>query len=289
MSASAKKKLIPYLFLMPFLILFVMFMVYPTFYSLAISFMRYRAGKFEWVGLANFKFLINDSVFLKSIANTFLILIIQVPIMTIAATILASLLNMGNLRGKSLFRMFVFMPILIDAVSYSIIFSLLFNNNEGGFINGIIMALGGQPLEWMNNGWLAKIVIVTAVTWRWTGYNMIMILGGLQNISSDLYEAAAIDGAGKVKQFLAITIPGVKPVLLFSVVLSVTGVLQLFTEPNLITHSGPSNETLTIVQYLYNVGFKQFNFGVSAAGAYILAIMVGILTWIQLKVTKEED
>lgn len=289
MSASAKKKLIPYLFLMPFLILFVMFMVYPTFYSLAISFMRYRAGKFEWVGLANFRFLINDSVFLKSIANTFLILIIQVPIMTIAATILASLLNMGNLRGKSLFRMFVFMPILIDAVSYSIIFSLLFNNNEGGFINGIIMALGGQPLEWMNNGWLAKIVIVTAVTWRWTGYNMIMILGGLQNISSDLYEAAAIDGAGKVKQFLAITIPGVKPVLLFSVVLSVTGVLQLFTEPNLITHSGPSNETLTIVQYLYNVGFKQFNFGVSAAGAYILAIMVGILTWIQLKVTKEED
>lgn len=289
MKASAKRKLTPYLFLAPFLILFIMFMVYPTFYSLAISFMRYRGGNFEWVGLANFKFLISDSVFLKSIVNTFTILIIQVPIMTVAATILASLVNMGNLKGKGMFRMFVFMPILIDAVSYSIIFSLLFNNNEGGFINGIIMALGGQPLEWMNNGWLAKLVIVTAVTWRWTGYNMIMILGGLQNISADLYEAAAIDGAGKVKQFLAITIPGVKPVLLFSVVLSVTGVLQLFTEPNLITHSGPSNETLTIVQYLYNVGFKQFNFGVSAAGAYILAIMVGILTWIQLKVTREED
>lgn len=288
MNVCMKKKLTPYLFLMPFLILFIVFMVYPTFYSLAISFMRYRTGKFEWVGLANFKFLLSDSVFLKSIANTFIILIIQVPVMTVAAAILASLLNMGNLRGKGIFRMFIFMPILIDAVSYSIVFSLLFNNNEGGFINGIIVSLGGQPLEWMNNGWLAKIVIVTAVTWRWTGYNMIMILGGLQNISSDLYEAAAIDGAGKIKRFFAITIPGVKPVLIFSVVLSVTGVLQLFTEPNLITHSGPSNETLTMVQYLYNIGFKQFNFGVSAAGAYILAIMVGVLTWIQLKVTKED-
>jgi lactose/L-arabinose transport system permease protein len=288
MNKAIKRKAIPYLFLTPFLLLFAMFMVYPTLYSLAISFMRYKVGKFEWVGLANFKFLLSDSVFLKSIWNTFLILMIQVPIMTIAAVILASFLNMKRIRCKAFFRMFVFMPILIDAVSYSIVFSLFFNNNEGGLINGLLNALGAGPMEWMNNAWLAKIVIITAVTWRWTGYNMIIILGGLQNISADLYEAASIDGAGKIRQFFSITIPGVKPVLMFSIVLSVNGVLQLFTEPNLITHSGPSNETLTIVQYLYNVGFKQFNFGVSAAGAYILAIMVGVLTWIQLRVTRED-
>lgn len=204
------------------------------------------------------------------------------------AVVMANFLNNKMMRLKSMFRMFIFMPILIDAVSYSIVFSLFFNNNEGGLINSLLGIFGASPLAWMNDGWLAKIVIMIAVTWRWTGYNVVMILGGMQNISEELYEAASIDGATKFKQFFAITLPGVKPVLLFSLVNSVNGVLQLFTEPNLITHSGPSNETLTVVQYLYNIGFKQFNFGVSAAGAYVLAIIVAILTIIQLRVTKEE-
>lgn len=288
MKSSLEKKIVPYIFILPFLALFCIFMIYPTFYSLVISFMRFKAGSFNWVGLANFKFLLSDTVFLKSILNSFIILIIQVPIMTVAATVLASLLNIPALKFKGMFRLLIFMPILIDAVSYSIVFSLFFNNNEGGLINSFIGLFGIKPLLWMNNGWLAKMVIVIATTWRWTGYNMVMILGGMQNISADLYEAASIDGASRIKQFFSVTIPGVKPVLIFSVVLSVNGVLQLFTEPNLITHSGPSNETLTIVQYLYNVGFKQFNFGVSAAGAYLLAIMVGLLTWLQMKITKDD-
>lgn len=127
-----------------------------------------------------------------------------------------------------------------------------------------------------------------AMTWRWTGYNTVIILGGLQNIPMELYEAAAIDGASTGKQFWNITIPGIKPVLLFSVILSVTGTLQLFTEPYLLTYGGPVNETLTIVQYLYKVGFKTFNFGAASAGSYVLAIMIGILTFLQLKVTKED-
>lgn len=288
MKSSLEKKIVPYVFILPFLGLFSVFMIYPTFYSVVISFMRFKGGAFNWTGIANFKFLLNDTVFLKAILNTFIILIIQVPIMTIAAIILASLLNIATLKLKGLLRLFVFMPILIDSVSYSIVFSLFFNNNEGGLINSFIGIFGIGPLLWMNDGWLAKIVIVAAATWRWTGYNMVMILGGMQNIGMDLYEAASIDGASRLRRFFSITLPGVKPVLVFSVVLSVNGVLQLFTEPNLITHSGPSNETLTIVQYLYNVGFKQFNFGVSAAGAYILAIMVGILTWLQMKVAKDD-
>ena len=123
---------------------------------------------------------------------------------------------------------------------------------------------------------------------RSTGYNAIIILSGLQNISADLYEAASIDGATRIEQFFKITLPCVKPVLLFSVILSVNGILQLFTEPNLITGGGPVNGTLTIVQYLYNSGFVAFNYGVASAGAYILATMIGVLTFIQMKVTKED-
>lgn len=276
------------MFLLPFLAFFAAFMVFPTLYALVISFMRYKGGSFSFVGLNNFKYLFSDNMFLKSLVNTFIIMLIQVPVMTMLAVVLANFLNNKLLRGKGLFRMLIFMPILIDAVSYSIVFSLFFNNNEGGFVNSILAMFGGAPLAWMNDAWLAKIVIMIAVTWRWTGYNVVMILGGMQNISADLYEAASIDGASKLRQFFAITIPGVKPVLIFSLVNSVNGVLQLFTEPNLITHSGPSNETLTVVQYLYNAGFKQFNFGVSAAGAYVLAVIVAVLTMIQMKVTKED-
>lgn len=263
-------------------------MAYPTIYSIYVSFTKYRGGEFSAAGWSNFKFILTDPAFLKAINNTFTILIIQVPIQTILALVIANLLNIQRLRFKGIFRMIVFMPVLIDTVSYSIVFLLFFSDSSGGLINSLLGLFGQAPLHWMNVAWLSKIIIITAVTWRWTGYNAIIILSGLQNISSDLYEAASIDGASKVRQFFKITLPGVKPVVLFSVVLSVNGILQLFTEPNLITKGGPVNGTLTIVQYLYNAGFSSFNYGVASAGAYILAIMIGILTFIQMKVTKED-
>lgn len=250
--------------------------------------MKFRAGKFSWLGLKNFQFLLTDATFGKAIVNTLVILIIQVPIQTILAVVFANFLNVQRLKAKGLFRMFTFMPVLIDTVSYSVVFLLFFNNNPDAIINGLLRLVGVGPLEWLNVGYLSKIIIISAVTWRWTGYNTVIILGGLQNISADLYEAASIDGASKVKQFFAVTIPGVKPVLTFSIILSINGILQLFTEPNLITKGGPTNETLTIVQYLYNTGFSAFNYGVASAGAYILAIMIGILAFIQMRLTRED-
>ena len=220
---------------------------------------------------------------------TFIIMIIQVPIQTLLCVVLANFLNIAKLKLKGIFRMLSFTPVLIDAVSYSIVFGLFFSNSPSSLANTILSLFGLEAVEWVNAIWPARILIVLALTWRWTGYNSIIILGGLQNISRDLYEAAEIDGAGPVKQFFSITIPSIKPVILFSVVLSVTGTLQLFTESNLITNGGPVNSTLTIVQYLYNIGFKAFNYGVASAGAYVLAIMIGILTFIQMRVTREKD
>lgn len=288
MGYSLKKKLSPFIFIAPFLVVFAVFMVYPIFYSVVLSFSKYRAGDIVFVGLKNYTYLLTEPLFYKSLLNTFIILLIQVPIMTLLSLVLGNLLNSALIHGKAFFRMFTFMPVLIDAVSYSIIFSLFFNEN-GGFVNSILKVFGMSSLHWFSSGPLAMTVIILALTWRWTGYNSIIILSGLQNISADLYEAADIDGATSIVKFWKITVPQLKPVIMFCVFNSINGTLQLFTEPQLLTQGGPANATMTSVLYLYQTGFKNFNFGVASAGSYILAIIIAIMTLIQFRVTKEDS
>lgn len=286
MKKTAKQKMVPYLFLAPFLIIFLVFMVYPVLYSVVISFMRYKGGAFEFNGLNNFKMLFSDKLFFKSMANTFIILLIEVPIQTLLALVFAHLLNTDHLKCRGILRMAIFVPVLIDTVSYAIVFSLLFSSD--GLVNSLLTAIGLKAVPWFTNSIAAKVLIMIAMIWRWTGYNTVIILGGMQNIPNELYEAASIDGASRFQQFLHVTLPGVRQVTLFSVVLSITGAMQLFTEPQLLTQGGPVNETLTIVQYIYQTGFKQFNFGVASAGAYILAGFIAVLTYVQMKLSKED-
>jgi lactose/L-arabinose transport system permease protein len=282
-----KRKLAPIMFLAPFMIFFLIFMVYPIVYSLILSFTKVVHGTNTFVGIRNYKYLFTEKLFYQSIFNTFLILIIQVPIMTFLAMIFGNLMNSALVRLKGIFRMFIFMPVLIDAVSYSIIFSLFFNSNSG-LVNSLLKSVGVSPQNWFGSGNLAMIVIMIAITWKWTGYNSIIMLAGLQNVSKDLYEAASIDGANAVVKFWRITIPQLMPVIIFSVFNSINGTLQLFTEPNLLTQGGPANSTMTIVLYLYQTGFKNFNFGVASAGSYILAIIIAVLTLIQLRVMGDD-
>lgn len=284
---TIKEGIVPYLFITPFVIFFLVFMAYPIVFSFIMCFSKYKNASFVYTGLSNFKYVLNDPLFWKALKNTFLLMVIQVPLQTFLAIILANFLNIKSLHGKGIMRMLIFMPILMDSVSYSIVFSIFFNN-ENGVVNNLITLFGGEKLQWLNIGWLAKLVLIIAITWRWTGYNTVIILSGLQNIPDELYEAASIDGAGKIRQFFSVTIPELKPVIVFAVILSVTGMLQLFTEPYLLTKGGPVNETLTIVQYLYTMGFKSFNFGAASAGSYVLVVIIAILTWLQLKLTKEE-
>lgn len=287
MKQKMYRKTVPYLFLLPYFIFFLVFMLYPIIFSLGLSFGKYKAGDLILTGFNNFRYILSDPLFYKALKNTFVMMLIQVPLMTIIALLLACCLNKPNVIGTGVFRMLVFMPILMDSVSYSIVFGNFFNK-DNGFINNFIRALGGEGLAWLSVGWLAKMVLVVMITWKWTGYNTVILLSGLQAIPHDLYEAASIDGATKLTQFLHVTVPGIKPVLLFSVVNSVNGMLQLFTESYLLTAGGPVNETLTIVQYLYSKGFKSFDFGAASAGSYVLVIIIGILTYIQLRVTRED-
>jgi lactose/L-arabinose transport system permease protein len=287
LNYKLKQRLAPFIFLAPFLIIFAIFMAYPIAYSFVLSFTKFSGGSFSFVGIRNFKYLLTEQLFYQSLLNTFIILIIQVPIMTITAMIFGSLMNSALVKFKGIFRMFIFMPVLIDAVSYSIIFSLFFNSN-GGLVNNLLKNIGLPSQNWFGAGNLAMIVIMIAITWKWTGYNSIIMLAGLQNVSKDLYEAASIDGANTLVQFWKITIPQLKPVLVFSVFNSINGTLQLFTEPNLLTQGGPANSTMTIVLYLYKTAFKDFNFGVASAGSYILALIIAALTLIQLRVMRED-
>ena len=287
MRKKLNNLIVPYVFILPFLIFFLVFMAYPIIFSFIMCFSRYANASFVFKGLDNFKFVLNDPLFWKAMKNTFIMLIIQVPVQTFLAVVLAVFLNGKKLKGRGLMRMIIFMPILLDSVSYSIIFSIFFNY-ENGMVNNFLRIFLPDGPQWMNVGWLAKAVLMIAITWRWTGYNTVIMLSGLQSISDDLYEAASIDGAGRVKQFFYVTLPGLKQVLIFAVILSVTGMLQLFTEPYLLTKGGPVNETLTIVQYLYEKGFESFDFGVASAGSYILVLIIAVLTWLQLKATKED-
>lgn len=286
MSYKLRMKIAPWLFIAPFLVIFVLFAVYPICYSVVLSFGTYRAGKVEFTQLKNYLYLLSDKAFLQAILNTFKIGIVQVPIMVFLSILFANFLNVKVIKGKGFFRMAIFIPVLIDAVSYSVIFSMLFNDQ--GFVNNILAKIGITDISWYTNGWLATMMIVVAQTWKWTGYNTIIVLSGLQNIPSELYEAAAIDGAGRVQQFLAITIPQLKHIILLVMITSVNGAIQMFTEPNIITHGGPTGSTTTVMLYLYNMGFKNFNFGIACAGSYVVVALVMILTLMQLRVGKEK-
>ena len=227
---------------------------------------------------------------MQSVKNTFFYLIIQVPIMLILALILASILNNRNLRFKGLFRTMIFLPCATSLVAYATIFRTLFANN--GIINLFLVKIGilDAPYSFLTHPISAKIVIILGLLWRWTGYNMVFYLSGLQNIEYSVYEAAKIDGASPVQTFFKITVPLLKPTILLTAIMSTNGTLQLFDESVNLTDGGPANASITMSHYIYNMSFKYVpNFGYAAAMSFFILILVAILAFIQMKVGDKRD
>ena len=283
---SLNKKTAPYYFLSPILILFCIFFVYPIFHSLILSLTEFDAGKYTFVGLNNYKRLIHDPTFIIALKNTIIYLILQVPPMIILALIFAVVLDQKFLRAKGFFRVSIFLPAVTGLVAYSLVFKLLFNLDYG-LINKFIELLRFQGVDWLNRPISAKLAVMISVTWRWTGYNMIIMIAGLQGISKEIYEACEIDGASKLQAFLYITIPLMKPIILFCAITSTIGTLQLFDQSYILTKGGPDNATITIVHYLYNEGFRSLNLGYAAAMSYILVVLTGVLSIIQFILGKD--
>ena len=234
---------------------------------------------------------LKDPTFKQTLSNTFLYLIIQVPIMLILGLMFASMLNNKDLRFKGLFRTCIFLPCATSLVSYAMIFRSLFAND--GFINTVLRGLGMHPIMWFSNAWTARAVIIIALVWRWTGYNMVFYLSGMQNIEYSIYEAAKIDGASPLQTFFKITIPLLNPVdryewILLTTITSEDSTLRLFDESLNLTNGGPGKSTMTMSHYIYNMSFVQSpNFGYAAAMSILILIMVAILALLQMKVGDE--
>ncbi|MFD1933713.1 MULTISPECIES: carbohydrate ABC transporter permease [Nonomuraea] len=277
---------IPYLLIMPALLGFLVFKAYPILAAMYISLTTGAGAARSFVGLDNYVRLVNDPLFWTSLWNTGLILVVQVPIMLLLALLLALGLNSPSLRLRGLWRLGVFMPSLTGLVAYGVMFSVILRK-DSGLLNWMLSLFGVTPIDWLGSPFWARIAIVIALTWHYTGYNAVIYLAGLQSIPKELYEAAMVDGAGAVRRFWSITVPQLRPILALTIVLSTIGTLQLFDEPFVLTGGGPDNSTLTISLYLYQNGFRYFDFGYAAAIAYALTLIVAVFGIAQMRLQKK--
>lgn len=295
----------PFVFLSPFFILFGVFLAVPVFYTIYLSFFTFQGvsmepifvldlgayqlvvpemAKLQFVGLEHYERMLTDQVFHQAILNTVLIFVVQVPIMVSLALGLALVLNAGFTRFKNVFRSVLLLPVSANTVAYSVIFIVLVT--EGGLADAMFRAVGLDPIAWLSNGFWSRNLIAFMSVWRWTGYNMIIILAGLQTISDSLYEAAEIDGATKVQKFRYVTLPQLKPIMLFVFVTSTIGGFKKFAEPTIVIQSGaPITETRTIAYYIYQVAFQNLELGYGSALTVALVVIIMTLSLLQFKVS----
>ncbi len=283
-------------FVAPAALLIGVFMVYPILYSLWMSFQTGKGMMTQFGGLANIRRLFDDPMFMLALYNTMIFFIVQVPVMLTLALFLASLLDNPNLKFRGLIRTAIFLPCVSSLVGYAVLFKSMFV--QDGLINSTLLALHitSQPIPWMTDPFWARVLIIIAITWRWTGYNMIFFLAALQNIDKSIYEASRIDGVPSWGRFFYLTVPMLKPVILFTTVTSTIGTLQLFDEVrNIMTSdagsaAGPSNSALTLSVYIYNLTFKFVpSFGYAATVSYVIVLAVALLAIIQFYALREKD
>lgn len=293
MSITGKQRAAGWMYLAPATILIFIMSFWPIIQAVITSFKTGSSANMQWANpfAYNYTRMFQDAVFKRSIGNTFLYLIIEVPIMLVLAILLAQLLNNKHLKFKGFFRTCVFLPCATSLVSYALIFKSLFATQ--GLINTILVKLGilESNFNFLGTGWNAKIIIIVALIWRWTGYNMVFFLAGLQNIEYSVYEAAKIDGASGWRTFWSITVPLLRPTIVMTTIMSINGTLQLFDESVNLTKGGPANATITMSHYIYNGSFGEgvANFGYASAMSVIVFIMVAILAFINLKVGDKRD
>ncbi len=282
-----------YLFISPFFVLYLVFGLYPLIVSFVLSFTSWKgSGPLEFVGLGNFDLLLKDAVFWQSMLNGVILFFLYVPFMTLLALILAVILNSKRVRGFRLFRTLIFLPYITNMVAAGYTFQMLLNQKYGIF-NVVLNVLGVQPVPWLDSEWGARVSLCLLVIWAWLGYNMVLMLAGLQTIPSELNEAAAIDGATPVQTFFHITVPLMRPVILFCVILSTMGSFNLFAElvslfPN-TNGFGPLNATITPILDIFTQAFRDFRFGYASAMAYLYFAFICVLTIFQYRRFGKQD
>ncbi len=293
MTLANKQLAAGWLFLTPATLLIFIMSFYPIIQAFITSFKTGKGVNIQFANplTYNYSRMLQDVIFKTSMKNTFLYLIIEVPVMLVLAILLAQLLNNKDLKFKGLFRTCIFLPCATSLVSYSLIFKSMFATQ--GLINSILLKIGliSENINFLGTASTARAIIIIALIWRWTGYNMVFYLAGLQNIEYSVYEAAKIDGANGWKTFWYITVPLLKPTIVMTAIMSINGTLQLFDESVNLTSGGPANQTITMSHYIYNQAFGQGvgNFGYTSAMSFVVFILVAILAFINLKVGDSRD
>jgi cellobiose transport system permease protein len=279
----------PYLYISPFFILFAVTGLFPLLYTAYVSVHEWNliGGQGSFVGVDNFAFVLQQPQFWIALRNTFSIFILSMVPQVGCALLIAAVLN-ENLRAKTFWRMGVLLPYIVAPVAVTLIFSNMFGD-QYGLVNNVLGQWGIPPVKWHSQELPSHLAIATMVNFRWTGYTALILLAGMQAIPRELYEAAAIDGAGKPRQFFSITIPQLRPTLIFVVVTSTIGGLQIFDEPRLYDQygqGGASSQWMTITIYLYNLGWGQLNFGRAAAVAWLLFLIIVLIGLFNLAITR---
>ncbi|MER2263282.1 MAG: sugar ABC transporter permease [Psychrobacillus sp.] len=288
MSEAKKDMASGYLYIAPFFIIFAIIGLYPALFSIYLGFQKWNGlSPMTFVGLDNFKIVLTDPLFWKSVYNTIVMGIMGTAPQLVFGIIFAYLLNLAFLRFKNFFRVTIFMPYITSMVAVALIFSVLFSDHESSLANYVLSLAGLDPVSWSSSEWGTKIAISIMVFWRWVGYNTIIYLAGIQSIPSHLYEAATIDGANKFQQLIYITIPMLKPFIILTVFTSTVGALQLFSEPTIFLGTGAftRDEAMTIVMYLYRDAFKLQSFGTASATAIILLVLITVFATINTLLT----
>ncbi|WP_029688013.1 sugar ABC transporter permease [Thermoanaerobacter sp. A7A] len=279
-----------YAFALPFIASISIFLIGPLIYAFIISFKEFSFLNPEanrWVGFANYIKLFSDPTFKRALLNTTLYSLGVVPTQLIIALILALIVN-SDIKGKTFFRVAYYIPTVTSTVAVSVIFLYLFKAD--GLVNALLAKFGIQGPTWFNDVRFALPSIMMMAIWSSVGNYMVIFLAGLQDIPSELYEAAEVDGANKFQRFFKITLPMLRPIVFFNLVMSLIGTFQVFDQAYVVSQGtgGPLDATMTVVLDIYRTGFRDFNMGYASAMAFVLFVIILILTLIQRKLFKEE-
>jgi cellobiose transport system permease protein len=278
----------PYAYIAPFFLLFAAFGLFPLIFTAWISLHSYRLGSdMSWTGLENYRWLLTSPEFYNALWKTFTIGVLSTVPQLMLALGLAHLLNY-RLRGRNFFRIVMIMPYATSVAASTLVFAQIFGR-DAGFANWVLSWFGLDAVDWRNGNWTAQIAIAVIVTWRWTGYNALIYLAGMQSIPNDLYEAAAIDGANRWQQFLHITLPGLRPTILFTIVISTIGATQLFGEPLLFggnPNGGALNQYQTLGLLMYQQGWEYLQLGRAATIAWVTFLLIIVLVLINTSLAR---
>ncbi|WP_022889484.1 carbohydrate ABC transporter permease [Agromyces italicus] len=270
----------PYFYVSPFFLLFALVGLFPLAYTLVVSMHEWDLlkGQGPFVGLDNFVEILGDGMFWNSIFNTVSIFLLSAIPQLIVAIVVAYLLDQG-LRAPTFWRMGVLLPFVVTPVAVALIFSSIFNEADG-LANNLLNLIGIPDQAWKHDTFLSHFAIATMVNFRWTGYNALILLAAMQSVPRDLYESAAIDGAGSIRRFFSITIPSIRPTLIFVIITATIGGLQIFAEPRLFDVSsaggigGSDRQFQTTVLFMWELAFFRRDFGEAAAVAWLLFLLI---------------